>query len=307
MKPSANIPQPGPNGRQWNQLNQQNRVYIMPDFCRFSLPYREPKTAQPWVRINGNLTYQVNPLQYASDGLLKTAWPYGKYARLLLIYLTTQARKNPNNPTKTINLPDSLTDLMQQLHIERRAQGKDYKAFRNQLDAISGMQVTITEDLSDRSQVARQTNSMAITKSSYIAWTRKDGDKSHINGYLQITDETWAQMQHGIPLDDDLLEVLIQMHHGSHGQIIDIYMWLSRRLYALNHSNAMETGVIPWSTLHGQFGSASTQTKEFTRYFKQSLDQVAQLWPGLHYEISRRGITLKKSRLSIKPKLQLNN
>lgn len=292
------------DGPQWQQLNAQNRMYIMPDFCRFSLPYREPKTAEPWIRVNGALTYQVTPLQYALDGKLLTLWPYGKYARLLLIYITTQARRDPDNPTRTIWLPDSLRDLMKQLHIMRSPTGTDYKAFRRQLDAVSAMQIKITEDLSTRDQFARHTDSLTISKESYISWSRKPGDESHINGYLQLTDETWEQMQHGIPLDDDMLEVLVQMNPASHGQIIDIYMWLSRRLYALNHSNAMQTGIITWDSLSRQFGGAYGSRKEFTRKFKQRLQELAQAWPGgLHYDIiKRKGIILQRSSLSVKPK-----
>lgn len=76
-----------------------------------------------------------------------------------------------------------------------------------------------------------------------------------------------------------------RFYEHTSGQIIDICMWLSRRLYALNRSNTMDTGIIPWSTLYGQFGFANKQTKEFTRSFKRGLSQVAQLWPGLHYEV----------------------
>lgn len=304
MKSSANDVHPQLTGEDWQQLTAQKRVYIMPDFCRFSLPYREPKTAEPWIRVNGALTYQVTPLRYSQNGKMHTLWPYGKYARLMLIYLTTQVKRHPENPTKTIYLPDSLGDLMKQLHIIRRPVGADYKAFRRQIDAISAMEITITEDLSSEEQAARRTNSLTITKESYISWSRKPGDESHVNGYLQLTDETWVQMQHGIPLDDDMLEVLVQMNRGSHGQIIDIYMWLSRRLYALNHSNAIETGIITWDSLNRQFGGTYKSQKEFTRKFKERLQELAQPWPGgLNYEVIKgKGIILQRSTLSVKPK-----
>ena len=48
-----------------------------------------------------------------------------------------------------------------------------------------------------------------------------------------MTSESWEQMRHGIPPDDDMLEFLAQMYPESRNQII--YMWLSRCLYALNH------------------------------------------------------------------------
>lgn len=303
MEPTADDTQAGPSGRDWQQLNAQNRVFIMPDFCRFSLPYKEPETAEPWIRLNGTLTYQVNPLRYASAGRMRTVWPYGKYARLLLIWITTQVEKDPNNPARTIYLPDSLSDLMHQLHISRRAKGEDYKTFRSQLDAVGSMQVTITEDLSTAEQDAHESTTLSMASKKYIAWRKKPGDTDHINGYLQLTEETWNQAQHGIPLDDDLLEVLVQMNRSSHGQIIDIYMWLSRRLYALNHSNAWQTGIIPWERLQAQFGTTYHQTKEFTRKFKQSLEKLSILWSGLHYGIvPRQGIILKRSTLSVKPK-----
>lgn len=85
-------------------------------------------------------------------------------------------------------------------------------------------------------------------------------------------------------------------------------MWFSGRMYALNHSNAQQTGVITWDSLNRQFGGTYKSLKEFTSYFhKDCLQKVSQPWPGgLHYKVVKgEGIILRKSVLSVKPKSRM--
>ena len=61
-------------------------------FTQLSLPYRDPGTSGvlTWVRQNGPMRLQLNPLLDIVDGQAVPAFPYGKYPRLILPWLSTQ-------------------------------------------------------------------------------------------------------------------------------------------------------------------------------------------------------------------------
>ena len=58
------------------------------------------------------------------------------------------------------------------VYIMRNPTGSDYKAFRRQLDAVSAMQIQVTEDLSAKDQFARHADFLTISQESYISWRR---------------------------------------------------------------------------------------------------------------------------------------
>lgn len=53
----------------------------------------------------------------------------------------------------------------------RNPTGDDYKAFRRQLDAVSAMQIQVTEDLSAKDRFARHADFLTISQESYISWS----------------------------------------------------------------------------------------------------------------------------------------
>ncbi|MCT6917896.1 MAG: hypothetical protein M3Z49_01640 [Bifidobacteriales bacterium] len=60
------------------------------------------------------------------------------------------------------------------VYIMRNPTGGDYKAFRRPLDAVSAMQIQVTEDLSAKDRYARHADSLTISQESYISWRRDE-------------------------------------------------------------------------------------------------------------------------------------
>ena len=50
----------------------------------------------------------------------------------------------------------------------------DYKAFRRQLDAVSAIQIQVTEDLSAKDRFARHADFLTISQESYTSWSRDE-------------------------------------------------------------------------------------------------------------------------------------
>jgi hypothetical protein len=285
--------------REWQQLTTQRRVYMMPDFCQISLPLQNPGAEKAeWVRVNGNRTYTIHPMTIIDgDGRTIHRWAYGKIARLLIMWISTQVvRQKHQTNDRRIRLPRTLNELMDELGIRRRPTGADYRNFREQIAAISTFHMTITDATPDR----LTGHSFTLADSWNLGWdpaNRQAGGESG-ESYIKLTDETWRRMVHSTPLDAEMVEVFTTTGKG---QDLDIYAWLTQRIYALNHSSAFQTPIITWDALSMQLGANYTRRDNFIARVRKSLDHIHMFWQ-FRYTIERgRGIRLYRSPMSVKP------
>ena len=116
-------------------------------FTQLSLPYRDPGTngAITWVRQNGPMRLQLNPLlDIDADGQAIPAFPYGKYPRLILPWLSTQVVRREaeleSDGSLTIELGDSMRDFLKLLNLPYG--GKSGRLMREQ--ALWGNQVRLS-------------------------------------------------------------------------------------------------------------------------------------------------------------------
>ena len=302
-----------PDGLQWQQLGRQKRSYLMQDFCRIGLPIRNPgpDTAK-WVRTNGNLTYVLHPHTIKrDDGGVTHIWPYGKKARLLLVWISTQVvRQKDYNTDRVIMLPSTLRGLMADLGMRRKPRPADYDDFSHQISALSNFSMTITRTGTPPDKALEGGQDVALIEESHIGWSRYTPKDAATEGsYIKLTQETWDRMAKSTPLSSEIVELLTS---DGKGFDFDIYAWLSQRIYALNHSRYYQTPVIPWTTLQRQMGSNCAETRNFVTYFKRGIRHVAALWDAtlvdagkdgrLRYSFEKGGLRLYKSSLSVVPK-----
>ena len=65
-------------------------------------------------------------------------WPYGKKARLLMVWISTQVvRQKKHKTSRVIMLPFTLRQLMEDLGIQRKPRKTDYENFKRQISALS--------------------------------------------------------------------------------------------------------------------------------------------------------------------------
>ena len=295
-----------PDGLQWQQLGRQKRSYLMQDFCRIGLPIRNPgpDTAK-WVRTNGNLTYVLHPHTIKrDDGGVTHIWPYGKKARLLLVWISTQVvRQKDYNTDRVIMLPSTLRGLMADLGMRRKPRPADYDDFSHQISALSNFHMTITRTGTRLQMTLDPGEEVTLVEKADIGWSRYAPKGAGSKGpYIKLTQDTWDRMARSTPLSAEIVEMLTMTGEGFG---FDIYAWLSQRIYALNHSRYHQTQVIPWATLQKQMGSEYAETRNFVTYFKKGLRHVAALWDAalvdagkegrLRYSFERGGLRLYRS------------
>lgn len=120
-------------------------------FTQLSLPYRDPGTngAITWVRQNGPMRLQLNPLlDIDADGQAIPVFPYGKYPRLILPWLSTQVVRREaeleSDGSLTIELGDSMRDFLKLLNLPYG--GKSGRLMREQARRLFGADILFSED-----------------------------------------------------------------------------------------------------------------------------------------------------------------
>lgn len=236
------------------------RLLFLPrQMVTMTLPHRRINS-NAYVRYDGNrrLSFHVDP---------KIGLPYGAYARLILMYLTTERVRSKD---RRFELKSSWRAFLR--NMELPCGGNTYRRIKEQLFRLC-----------------------STTFSSHFG---KEGeDEKH--DILVLTDQ-WLQSPDGvhitfsesfhnmtgsavIPLQS---EIVLQLKRSTIA--LDLYAWLTYRAWKIDREH-----FIPWSGLRKQFGSAFSRNRDFRSRFRSTINHVLSLNPVAPYvSINRNGLRL---------------
>lgn len=279
-----------------------------------TMPYKDPK-AKVFERRNGDLTLTI----LAPNGV-----PYGKYPRLLLSYLVTEAVATRSN---VVVLGDTLADFLKAsigVRATGGAQGTQTR-LSDQMQRLFtsivsvGQRVTTEQGRSFQfenitlvergrlaeSDMARLDNLQAEPAAGADAgaeselWRQVEkGDAGRWNSMVELTPRFFQEcVETPVPIDLRAYKVL-----GEAPMAMDIYAWTTYRASYIRHP----TRPIPWQVLQAQFGSGlpftEQGTRDFKKAFKRNLDLVRLVHHGLKVDETSNasGVVLLPSPTSVK-------
>jgi hypothetical protein len=88
-----------------------------------------------------------------------------------------------------------------------------------------------------------------------------------------------------VPVCESAIRVL-----GERCMALDLYLWLAYRLHSLPRPT-----VVPWASLHSQFGAATRLLKHFKPHFAREIEAALAAYPGARVELREDGIRLHPS------------
>lgn len=244
-------------------------------------------------------TRQINvgPWRITLDS--RNGLPYGKYPRLILAYLVTQAVQRqslPPDEARRIPLGSSINEFLTTMGISHRGTGGrqgTLKILREQLHRLSTSTLTV-EHLGhpDRDSGAM----MPIMRRWELWWSTTPRQDPLEDSWLELSPDFWAEIvAHPIPINLDILKAL------SRPRSMDLYLWATTRRYRLKAPLTLD-----WATLQAQFGPDSPTTaqarRNFRKDFAKAVDEVLTLWPDAGLTLSETGLILTPGRPSITPR-----
>lgn len=246
--------------------DQLGRSFTHPGLCLTVLPYRRRADTEVWIRRNGPMTLTVQPTADHTGRFYGV--PHGSRARLILIFLQTEATKNH---TRQVELGRSMRSWLRNMGVA--IGGPNLNEVRQQSKRIERSLVSFA--YKDSQGVVSWQDT--IIRGSFGCASSEDILAVELSDsfYRAITERP-------VPLAEAAIRAL-----ADKSTALDIYMWLAYRAHALD-----KVLLISWPALHAQFGAATAQLKHFKQRFSRDLVIALAAYPGARADLLPQGIRL---------------
>lgn len=267
------------------------------------LPYHDPgrRGLPVWVRRNGDLTMTLRPGVTVNDeGRVVLEYPYGKYPRLILPWLTTQVvlrqKEIESDGTIVIPIADSLRSFMQDIGLGWG--GKQGKIVRDQTRRLLSASISLSQRLQAPGGEVRERLRQMVVAESYDLWwgDRDEGDAKTPplwENEVRLS-APFVQSILAAPVPTDLRALKLLSDKGG-PMAMDIYSWLSYRLFS-----AKKASLIPWELLAAQFGNQTKETWKFRQQFTAKLKIVKIVYRFARFSVQDKGLLIFPSPSPLK-------
>jgi hypothetical protein len=248
-------------------------------FCLTSLPHKRLPDDQTWEKKGHRVTLWVEPGRMKTRGKVVTyGVPYGARARMILLYLQTQAVRTRS---REVALGRSMRDWMERMGLA--IGGETARSLREQAARISACTLKFFWENEEQEGWARG----AIVTSGLRFKVPEDNQTSLWEDRVVIDEVFWrALSEHPVPL----LEAAIRQLRDR-SMSLDIYVWLAWRCHQLSNPTP-----ISWPAIFAQFGGGFRAMKHFKPSFIEAMSAALAAYPEARVELEERGITLHPSR-----------
>ena len=259
-------------------------------FCLTSLPHKRLADDQPWDKAGHRVRLLVEPgrIVRGNEPPKLVGVPYGARARMILLYLQTQAIRTRS---REVELGRSMRHWLDRMGLSWG--GETGKALREQATRIAACSLKFfwTGETASGWEAGR------FVRSGLRFHNLQDSDdcQGELWEDRVVLDETFydALRQHPVPLRETALRSL-----ASKSVSLDIYIWLAYRLHTLEKPNP-----IRWSALLNQFGASYGRPRSFRENFIKALAPAVAAYPEAHIKVTDEGLVLYPSRSPVAPRM----
>lgn len=256
--------------------------YTYSGLCLTALPHRRIADDKPWERAGHKVKLIVEPGRLQVDGNTKLyGVPYGARARMILIYLITQAVRTNS---REIALGRSMRAWLEAMGMT--IGGETAKAFREQSRRIAACSMKFFWE-TDRGGTGFDKGGI-VRRGLLFGDSIDTGDQPRLFDDTVVLDEVFynAARQHPVPLQEAAVR-----HLRDRSMSLDIYVWLAYRLHVLERPTS-----ITWPAIEGQFGGGFKEPRFVRRPFLEALEAALAAYPDAKVEVADDGLVLHPSR-----------
>jgi len=259
-------------------------------FCLTGLPHKRLPDDQAWEKRGHRVTLIVQPGLVEGRGREKSKTvgvPYGARARMILLYLQTQAIRTGS---REVELGRSMRDWLGRMGLSWG--GETGKTLREQATRIAACNLRFSWE----GEQADGWLKGGFVRSG-LRFHQHVGDDRQPSLWEDrvVLDEVFyeALRRHPVPLRETSLREL-----SDRSVSLDLYIWLAYRLHSL-------TGPTPvrWAALRDQFGTGYNDLYNFKRDFKKALAPAVAAYPEARIEMEEAGVILHPCRPPVAPRL----
>ena len=245
-------------------------------FAMTSLPHKRIE-APLWRREGHRTTLLVESGRHRNGDLIGV--PYGSIARLILLYLQTEAIRT-NSPE--VELGRSMKSWMGEMSLTTG--GRTYQLVTEQARRISGCRLTFFTDRENGAE--RRHNGAFVQDAISLSGVMDDDQPTLWQDRVRLDEGFWRSLQeHPVPVREEAIKAI-----GTRSLAIDVYIWLAYRLHALP-----KVTPVSWPALHAQFGAGFRLVRQIKPTFLEALTVALAVYPEACVNVEKEGVVLHPS------------
>lgn len=256
-------------------------------WAQCALPHRRLGNDTRWEIAGERVRLVVEPglrPTYDDGPMEHVGVPYGSVARLILLFLQTEALRKR---TREVELGGSLRQWLTK--IGASIGGSNARAVRDQAERISRCRLTFHIQGSGKIGLVNQS---IVDRALFIENDSRQGRLSLETA--KLSEGFFEQlMRHPVPIEEAAIKAI-----SNNPAALDAYLWLAYRLHVLSGDK-----LITWKALKSQFGTGYKELFHFKPRFTQALALATAVYPAAKIEILEQGVVLKPSRPPVMPKI----
>lgn len=261
--------------------------FLYSGWCQAALPHKKLPNEAVWKVQTERVTLVVEPgrRNLLGDDTEFVGVPYGSRARLILLYLQSEALRTKS---RDIELGRSLHAWLGRLGIP--IGGKSFRDVREQADRLSRCRLTFHVQQGGRAGLINQN----IVDAAMFVAGNDGGQDSLFVETARLSETFFQQLQkHPVPLEEPAIKAI-----SNNSQALDVYCWLAYRLHVLSAART-----ITWPSLYAQFGSSYKKLAHFKMRYVDSLKVAVAVYPGADVDLDERGLIIRPSPPPVAPRL----
>ncbi|MBF0889483.1 MULTISPECIES: replication protein RepA [Gluconobacter] len=261
--------------------------FLYSGWAQAALPHRRLKSSAAWQVKSDHVTLLVEPGRRPGKDAEPeyVGVPYGSKARLIMLYLQTEALKTNS---REIEIGKSLRSWLNRMGIP--IGGKAVADVRDQAERIARCRLSFHIKTADSTGFLNQN---IIDSGMITEYDDATGKPTSFLDAVKLSENFFQQLKrHPVPIEEAAIR-----HLNGHSQALDIYCWLAYRLHVLKKPTP-----VTWAALKLQFGPGVARMDHFRTGFLDNLGLALAVYPAAKVDVDRTGATLFPSPPPVKPK-----
>lgn len=248
--------------------------YVHAGFAMAALPHKRID-APEWVRDGADVRLRIESGKSHAGTVVGI--PFGYVARLILLYLQTEAIKTRS---REVELGRSMHSWLKAMGLN--SGGKGYEAVREQSRRLSLCRLTFYR-LGEGGEAVLNGG---FVREAILAG-RDVGSQLSLWRETVVLDEVFYEslIRHPLPVREAAIRAL-----AGRSMAIDLYVWLAYRLHHLTRPTR-----VPWPALYKQFGAGFAQARQFRAHARGSLALALSAYPEAQVRVDEEAVTLMPS------------
>ena len=262
--------------------DERQKVGVMhAGFAMTALPHKR-LVESVWIRESANVRLRVESGADVDGEMVGV--PYGSIARMILLYLQSEAVKTRS---REVELGKSMNAWLRTMDIDNG--GKSYKLVREQSKRLSFCRLTFYR---------LGATSTQVTNGSFVrtAIIPNEAGSEQLALWREVVrlDEDFYKslIEHPMPVQEAAIRKL-----GGRSMAIDVYIWLAYRLHSLDRQTS-----VSWPAMFSQFGAGFELIRKFRVTFKENLALALAAYPAARVDVNEKGLLLHPSDPPVSPR-----